>query len=93
MHIFIQQIHREYLTNENEEFVREKIRDKYPKSDDGLGMSISPLKNPPIEPQTWTPHSRRTGLIARKIGIYPMWLTNGKKVASTLLQVNTIDLS
>lgn len=35
----------------------------------------------------WQKNFRRTGVIARKIGIYPMWLKNGKKISTTLLQV------
>lgn len=30
---------------------------------------------------------QRTGLIARKIGVYPLWLKDGKKISTTLLQV------
>lgn len=30
---------------------------------------------------------QRTGLIARKIGVYPLWLKDGKKITTTLLQV------
>lgn len=52
-------------------------------------MNISPLKIDPIEPVAqWRRGLRRTGLIAKKIGVYPLWLKNGKKVHSTLLQVN-----
>lgn len=35
----------------------------------------------------WTPKLQRTGLIARKIGVYPLWLKNGKKISTTLLQI------
>ncbi len=37
----------------------------------------------------WLPDERftRCGLIGRKIGMQPMWLKNGKKVMSTLVQV------
>lgn len=35
----------------------------------------------------WTPSARRCGLIARKIGQYPLWLKNGERVRTTLLQV------
>lgn len=56
-------------------------------------MNNSPLKIDPIEPVTkWRPGLRRTGLIAKKIGVYPLWLKNGKKVSSTLFQVNRIAL-
>ncbi|XP_076639720.1 mitochondrial ribosomal protein L3 [Colletes latitarsis] len=48
----------------------------------------SPLNMEVIEPVTeWTPFSRRTGLIGKKIGVYPMWLKNGKKVLTSLIQI------
>jgi len=54
-----------------------------------LGTKISPLKIDPIEPiAKWRKGLRRTGLIAKKIGVYPLWLKDGKRVSSTLLQVN-----
>lgn len=48
----------------------------------------SPLANTCSEPtQRWSPTTRRVGLIARKIGNYPIWSKDGKKMLSTLLQV------
>ncbi|XP_066597575.1 large ribosomal subunit protein uL3m [Prorops nasuta] len=77
-------LYPENLTQESREFIQEYIQDKYSDKTN----PDSPLKDAPIEPQAeWTPKSRRTGLIVKKIGIYPMWLKNGKKVSSTLLQV------
>lgn len=35
----------------------------------------------------WTPGVRRTGVIARKIGQYPLWKKDGTKIRTTLLQV------
>jgi len=81
-------LHREEVTRENTRFVQEVIESQYGPRNTGLGMHTSPLKVQPIEPQMeWTRRSRRTGVIAKKIGIYPMWLKNGKKVSTTLLQV------
>ncbi|KAH8273312.1 hypothetical protein KR018_011867, partial [Drosophila ironensis] len=37
--------------------------------------------------QTWTPKMRRCGVIARKIGQYPLWLKNGQVIRTTLLQI------
>lgn len=76
----------ERLTEENKQFLGEVIQDKY-------GTKLSPLKIDPIEPSikidNWQKNGiRRTGLIAKKIGVYPMWLKNGNRVTSTLLQVN-----
>ncbi|GBP87001.1 39S ribosomal protein L3, mitochondrial [Eumeta japonica] len=50
--------------------------------------STSPLANVQINFNAeWNPRTRRVGVIARKIGNYPIWLKNGKKVQTTLLQV------
>ncbi|XP_012234007.1 large ribosomal subunit protein uL3m [Linepithema humile] len=80
--------HDERLTEDNKQFLEEVVQDKYGPPNIGFGMSLSPLKIDPIEPITeWKPNMKRTGLIAKKIGIYPLWLKNGKKVTSTLLQI------
>lgn len=79
----------ERLTEDNKQFLDEVVQDKYGSS---TGTKLSPLKIDPIEPTVeidWQKHGmKRTGLIAKKIGVYPLWLKNGKKVSSTLLQVN-----
>ncbi|KAK2577456.1 hypothetical protein KPH14_003560 [Odynerus spinipes] len=73
----------EHLTTENKQFIREVVESKY-----STPQTSSPLKLEPIEPLLeWKQGLRRTGLIAKKIGIYPMWLQNGKRVNSTLLQI------
>lgn len=36
----------------------------------------------------WNKFERRCGLIARKIGVEPMWRTDGSKVMTTMLQVD-----
>lgn len=48
---------------------------------------VSPLKQIVYERGEWEPRSIRTGVIARKIGIYPMWDKNGLEMSTTLLQV------
>lgn len=48
---------------------------------------VSPLKQIIHERGEWVPRSIRTGVIAKKIGIYPMWDKNGNRMATTLLQV------
>lgn len=35
----------------------------------------------------WNKGLRRTGVIARKIGVYPLWTKAGKKITTTLLQI------
>ncbi|XP_042230659.1 39S ribosomal protein L3, mitochondrial-like isoform X2 [Homarus americanus] len=67
----------EELTPENESYVSEVIADQY----------SSPLKSDPWERGAWHEKSIRCGVIARKIGIYPMWTKNGTRLLTTLLQV------
>lgn len=80
------------MTEDNKEFLKEVIQDKYGLPHVGFGMNLSPLKLNPIEPITeWKPGMKRTGLIAKKIGVYPLWMKNGEKTLTTLLQVNRVD--
>ncbi|XP_014478809.1 PREDICTED: 39S ribosomal protein L3, mitochondrial-like [Dinoponera quadriceps] len=81
-------LYDEKLTEDSKEFLQEVIQDKYGLLHAEPGMNPSPLKLDPIEPVTkWVPGMKRTGLIAKKIGVYPLWLKNGTRVTSTLLQV------
>lgn len=45
------------------------------------------VKNADFTPGEWEPGTRRTGVIARKIGIVPMWTKDGKRFMTTMLQV------
>ena len=82
------QLYDEQLTKDNKQFLDEVVQDKYP-STIGFETKLSPLKIDLIEPTIqWKQGMKRTGLIAKKIGVYPLWLKNGKRVSSTLLQVN-----
>lgn len=45
------------------------------------------LKYKQLEKQEWATYERRSGVIARKIGVVPLWKKNGKKVMTTMLQV------
>ena len=47
----------------------------------------SPLRDQPLARGEWVPGTKRCGLIARKIGQYPMWKNNGEIIWTTLLQV------
>ncbi|XP_018350110.1 PREDICTED: 39S ribosomal protein L3, mitochondrial [Trachymyrmex septentrionalis] len=81
-------LYDEQLTKDNKQFLDEVVQDKYDLSTVGFGTKFSPLKIDLIEPTVqWKQGMKRTGLIAKKIGAYPLWLKNGKKVSSTLLQV------
>lgn len=71
------------LTQENRDFIEEVKQDKL-----NLQTRIeSPILNEQQEVVQWDPKTRRVGLIARKIGNYPLWSKDGKKFQTTLLQV------
>nr|CAG4643253.1 EOG090X07HN [Ilyocryptus agilis] len=67
------------VTQENRTFIKEFIQDKY--------FNASPVKGEQVVKTEWTPKSRRTGVIARNIGCYPMWQNDGTQTLCTLLQV------
>ncbi|CAL1273607.1 unnamed protein product [Larinioides sclopetarius] len=70
------------LTKENKDFLEEIISERF------LKPGESPLReHMSTDRAKWTPESVRAGLIARKIGIYPMWTKSGKRILTTLLQV------
>lgn len=81
------------LTGDNRAFIKEAVHDKFGMPAVIHGISTydvrSPLREDSVECVNveWNPRLQRTGLIARKLGNYPMWLDNGKSVLSTLLQV------
>ncbi|XP_042859738.1 39S ribosomal protein L3, mitochondrial-like [Penaeus japonicus] len=71
-------LYPEGVTPENQAFVSEVISEKF----------SSPLRAEPWERGQWTKNSIRCGLIARKIGIYPMWTKDGTRLLTTLLQAS-----
>ncbi|XP_075212615.1 mitochondrial ribosomal protein L3 [Lycorma delicatula] len=83
--------YNERLTAENKLFVNEIIKEKYGPPAIISGISTyqlkTPLKKEPLQRGEWMLKTRRTGLIARKIGIYPMWTKEGRHMLTTLLQV------
>jgi len=83
--------HDQELTKENEAFVNQVILQKYGpayQADSLTGSPwMSPLKELNHERKEWTPGSIRVGVIAKKIGVHPMWDVNGKRFLATLLQV------
>lgn len=72
------------LTQENRQFIEEVMQDRL-----SLQANLtSPLAQLNAEKSgEWTPKTRRVGVIARKIGNYPLWSKDGKKMQTTLLQV------
>ncbi|XP_063703600.1 large ribosomal subunit protein uL3m [Culicoides brevitarsis] len=85
--------HDDYLTRENKEFVQSKVHEKFgnPIIKHGIQTYESPVSSmvniAELPKAEWTPQSQRTGVIARKIGISPIWMKDGTKMMSTLLQV------
>ncbi|KAJ3655273.1 hypothetical protein Zmor_014409 [Zophobas morio] len=68
------------VTLENKEFLKEVVQDRYFNVDNEISKDLA-------SNVIWRPGLQRTGVMARKIGIYPMWLKTGKKISTTLLQV------
>ncbi|XP_054748925.2 large ribosomal subunit protein uL3m-like [Lytechinus pictus] len=66
------------LTKDNETFVYKWSQTKH---------LMSPLKHAPWPRGEWTPQSKRTGVIAIKLGMQPLWTKDGKRIPTTLLQV------
>lgn len=85
------QKYNEGLTSENKLFINEIVKEKYgpPAIISGIPtfQLKTPLKKESLQRGEWTPKTRRTGIIARKIGIYPMWTKEGRPMLTTLLQV------
>ncbi|VEN58509.1 unnamed protein product [Callosobruchus maculatus] len=67
----------ELITHENKDFLKEVVQDRF----------HDKVPHEEITQIEWTPDLQRTGVIARKIGIYPLWFKDGKKITTTLLQV------
>lgn len=85
--------HDQLLTRESQEFITSQVHERYgpPVIKHGILTYEKPtqslVRTEDLPTAEWKPNLRRTGVIARKIGIYPMWLNNGKKISTTLLQV------
>lgn len=57
---------------------------KYPlgANDDSILIKLKEMNE-----KNWTKTTRRSGVIARKIGNVPLWTKDGKKILTTMLQV------
>ena len=95
----------EPLTYENKSFIQEMINKTYaanpldsyvrPESKDSESGSLLRPEFQPWHRGGWDEFGERTkrsGLLARKIGVVPMWFANGKRVAATMLQVCNFNL-
>ncbi|KZS18953.1 Mitochondrial ribosomal protein L3 [Daphnia magna] len=71
----------EKISSDNLRFVREVIQDKYKNKSPIKGSDLD------IEKKEWDPKTKRSGVIARNIGVQHMWEKDGKKVVCTVLHV------
>ncbi|CAC5419863.1 RP-L3 [Mytilus coruscus] len=70
----------EGLTQENKQFIKDLTVEQYKNKP-------SPLKEEPLERGEWDLRTRRTGVLALKIGVIPQWRKDGTKIETTLLQI------
>ncbi|XP_055614327.1 39S ribosomal protein L3, mitochondrial [Uranotaenia lowii] len=89
-------LHDDHLTPENKTFVKEVLHSKFgPPAiikgvltyDQKNDISSSLINTEELPPVQWQPGLKRTGVIARKIGQYPLWKKDGTKIRTTLLQI------
>ncbi|XP_058833862.1 large ribosomal subunit protein uL3m [Topomyia yanbarensis] len=86
-------VHDEFLTPENTTFVKQVLHDKFGSpalikgvlTFDQSNQSLLQIEHLPKT--QWQVGFRRTGVIAKKIGQYPLWKKDGTKIRTTLLQV------
>jgi len=91
MYIVFLQNYPQRLVEANQKFITETVHEKYgpPTFVGGVETFVSPLKDvPEVKPVEYKNGMRRTGVIAKKIGVHPMWLKDGKRIYTTLLQVS-----
>lgn len=86
-------VHDELISPENTAFVKEVLHEKYGPSALVKGVltfdqsKLSLIKTEELPPVQWQPGFKRTGVIAKKIGQYPLWKKDGTKIRTTLLQI------
>lgn len=90
------QVHEDYVTPDNKDFVSEVVSDRF-----GVPTLIRGVETYPnavnetqllkmaenIQQFDFAPRERRCGVLARKIGVVPLWQTNGKRIISTMLHI------
>lgn len=79
------------LTPSNTKFLEQRVKEDFGPKVMHKGFetyeSQSLLKVPQIEPRTWKLGKTRVGTIARKLGHYPLYLKDGTKIKTTVLQI------
>lgn len=75
----VTEANREFLEHYRTEMMHHKHHDS----------SVGPLLIEQSESRPWIPQiTQRCGLIAIKLGVYPLWTKTGRKLECTVLQVN-----
>lgn len=74
---------KNYLTKENQKFLDDIDHNKI----SPFQNNKSPLKIEQVEKCQYEEGSIRCGVIAKKIGVQPMWTKNGQRIVTTVLQI------
>ncbi|KAH8314610.1 hypothetical protein KR067_001874, partial [Drosophila pandora] len=79
-------------TSDNKVFIKQLVRENYNEADVSNNLKVHEKNLMKTEASISSPSNvisknRRCGTIARKIGEYPLWLNNGEKIRTTLLQI------
>lgn len=90
------QIHEDFISQENKKFVTEVLNDQFGVPAQIRGVQTYPncfddslIEVKQVQKQDeWNKFQRRCGLIARKVGVVPIWRKNGTRVMTTMLQVD-----
>ncbi|XP_058063625.1 large ribosomal subunit protein uL3-like [Anopheles bellator] len=82
-------LHNEQFTADNSAFLNEVKRETVLSAANRNHATLLQLKDGQQDSALahWSPGLKRTGVIAKKIGQYPLWTRNGTKVRTTLLQI------
>jgi len=86
-------VHDDYISPENQSFVKEVLTDKY--GPPSLIKGVQTFQNSVparidsngLVMSEWDKRTRRCGAIARKIGLVPLWKKDGTKIGTTMLQI------
>ena len=86
------QVEDDKITSGNKKFIQEIVEEKFGKLVEKKGVltyenSSSLLKTETLPQVEWRKGLKRTGLIGRKLGHYPLWLKNGKRIDTTVIQI------
>jgi large subunit ribosomal protein L3 len=83
----------QYITKENKHFIKEVVEEKFGVPQIIKGIECYPnsskllINTNEIVKQEWVPGIRRTGLVGRQIGHYPLWKKDGTRIDTTVIQI------